>query len=422
MREERVALEDGVDVALVRRQSGDRAVAEVDRPRARLLEAADHAQRRRLAAARRAEQRVELAALDLEREVVDGDDVVELLRHVLEADVGAHAVADLPFVVEVQAPAVDLLRELQVEERLGRDDAGDRADAVRQLEQVAAVDAQHLDEHVEAAGGDHDVARFAPSELISSATGSEAPAVLTPSSAWASKPSPSGFVIPITCRTSSSTRRRVAGAHGRLGDAELRGDRAERFAPVRLQRLDDAAVDPVERPGPVDRPAAQGGRWWHAPVLQDPAHCVNRKRRSLRNESGGGARQGEFVEATGTARLAPDCVRDVGVFGGAREAHDPPVERPGRPDRGRARDVEALADGLVGRTAAVGQASLHPWGERVAVAVPGVGEDERPPVLLRSEPLPERDWTAWALAGRLRAEDPVCGLERLRVRDLVVTA
>ena len=82
VREERVALEDGVDVALVRRQSGDCAVAEVDRSRARLLEAADHAERRRLAAARRAEQRVELAALDLEREVVDGDDIVELLRHV----------------------------------------------------------------------------------------------------------------------------------------------------------------------------------------------------------------------------------------------------------------------------------------------------------------------------------------------------
>ena len=162
VREERVALEDGVDVALVRRQSGDRAVAEVDRPRARLLEAADHAQRRRLAAARRPEQRVELAALDLEREVVDGDHVVELLRHALEANVSAHAVAVCRLVVEVQAPAVHLLRELQVRERLGRDDPGNRAHAVRQLEQVAAVDAQHLDEDVEAACGDHDVARFAP--------------------------------------------------------------------------------------------------------------------------------------------------------------------------------------------------------------------------------------------------------------------
>ena len=93
VREERVALEDGVHVTLVRRQAGDRAVAEVDRPRARLLEAADHPQRGRLAAAGRSEQRVELAALDLERQVVDGDDLVELLRHVLEANVGAHAVA-----------------------------------------------------------------------------------------------------------------------------------------------------------------------------------------------------------------------------------------------------------------------------------------------------------------------------------------
>ena len=88
VREERVRLEDGVHVALVRRLAGDRLVAEVDRPLGRLLEAADHAQRRRLAAARGAEQREEAAALDLEREVVDGRDVVEALRDVLQPDVG----------------------------------------------------------------------------------------------------------------------------------------------------------------------------------------------------------------------------------------------------------------------------------------------------------------------------------------------
>ena len=61
VREERVALEDGVDVAPVGRQPDDVAVAEVDRALVRLLEAADHPQRRRLAAARGPEQREERA-------------------------------------------------------------------------------------------------------------------------------------------------------------------------------------------------------------------------------------------------------------------------------------------------------------------------------------------------------------------------
>src|SRR5262249_32449723 len=82
VREERVRLEDSVDVALVRREPADLAVAEEDLPRARLLEPADHPEGRRLAAAGRPEQSEEAAALDVEAEVVDGDDVVELLRDV----------------------------------------------------------------------------------------------------------------------------------------------------------------------------------------------------------------------------------------------------------------------------------------------------------------------------------------------------
>ena len=88
MREERVALEDGVHVALVRRQPDDVTVAELDRALVRLLEAADHPQRRRLAAAGRPEQREEGAGRDLERDAVDGDDVVEALDDLLEPDVG----------------------------------------------------------------------------------------------------------------------------------------------------------------------------------------------------------------------------------------------------------------------------------------------------------------------------------------------
>src|SRR5439155_24340673 len=55
VREERVALEDRVDVTPVRRQPRHVAVAEQDRPLARLLEPPDHPERRPLPAARRAE-------------------------------------------------------------------------------------------------------------------------------------------------------------------------------------------------------------------------------------------------------------------------------------------------------------------------------------------------------------------------------
>ena len=56
------------------------------RPLGHGLEPRDHAQRRRLAAARRAEQRDELALRDLERDVVDGGDVAVLLGHAIEDD------------------------------------------------------------------------------------------------------------------------------------------------------------------------------------------------------------------------------------------------------------------------------------------------------------------------------------------------
>src|SRR5207244_8674362 len=52
----------------------------------------------------------------------------------------------------------------------------------------------------------------------------------------------------------------VAGAHGRLGDADARGDGTERLAPVRLQRLDDAAVELVRPAGRRDRAALRTAR------------------------------------------------------------------------------------------------------------------------------------------------------------------
>src|SRR5215218_6661916 len=79
MREERVALEDGVDRALVRRALRHVDPVEKDLPLGRLLEPAQHAQRGGLPTARRAEEREELAGFDLEVDAVDGGDAVEVL-------------------------------------------------------------------------------------------------------------------------------------------------------------------------------------------------------------------------------------------------------------------------------------------------------------------------------------------------------
>ena len=73
VREERVRLEHGVDVAAVRRCAEHDLSRDADVAGVRLLEAGDHAQGRRLAAAGRPEQRDELARLDRERQVVDGE-------------------------------------------------------------------------------------------------------------------------------------------------------------------------------------------------------------------------------------------------------------------------------------------------------------------------------------------------------------
>ena len=71
VREERVRLEDHAHLALVRRAARGPRPSTRMRPRRRVLEAGDHAQRRRLAAARRPEQRDERSALERERDVVD---------------------------------------------------------------------------------------------------------------------------------------------------------------------------------------------------------------------------------------------------------------------------------------------------------------------------------------------------------------
>ena len=89
VRVERVALEDHRHVAGARRQIGHVALTDRDRSPGRLLEAGDHPQQRRLAAARRPDEHEELAAADGQRDVVDGDHSAgEDLADVVEDDLG----------------------------------------------------------------------------------------------------------------------------------------------------------------------------------------------------------------------------------------------------------------------------------------------------------------------------------------------
>jgi hypothetical protein len=87
VRIKRVVLEDHGEVALRRLESGDVAVADEDAPGSHLLQAADRAQQRRLAAAGRPDEHHELALVDRQVDCVDGDDAVgELLGDVVEDD------------------------------------------------------------------------------------------------------------------------------------------------------------------------------------------------------------------------------------------------------------------------------------------------------------------------------------------------
>ena len=83
MREQRVALEHGVDRPAVRRSACEVDAVEEDRPGGRLLEPGDEPQCRGLAASRRPEQREELARADRQVDAVDGHELAEAL---LETD------------------------------------------------------------------------------------------------------------------------------------------------------------------------------------------------------------------------------------------------------------------------------------------------------------------------------------------------
>ena len=90
VRVERVALEDHRDVAILRRDVVDDAVADPQGAVGDLLEPGDHPQAGGLAAARWSDQDHELAVADLEVQVVDGEEVAVLLVDVLERH-GRHA-------------------------------------------------------------------------------------------------------------------------------------------------------------------------------------------------------------------------------------------------------------------------------------------------------------------------------------------
>src|SRR6185436_9504289 len=86
--EEGVALEDRVRRAAMGRLAGDVDALDADLALAGPLEAGDHPQRGRLAAAAGAQQREELAARQLEAEVVDGQERVEALADSAQLDAG----------------------------------------------------------------------------------------------------------------------------------------------------------------------------------------------------------------------------------------------------------------------------------------------------------------------------------------------
>src|SRR5690606_4766799 len=108
VREQREALEHQTDAAALGRDeaaaAGDHLPVERDRAGVRKLEPGDQAQDRALAGAGRAEQRQDLAALDVERHVVDHGAPAEPLGHPIERD-DAHADLPAPWATNAAAPA-----------------------------------------------------------------------------------------------------------------------------------------------------------------------------------------------------------------------------------------------------------------------------------------------------------------------------
>ena len=83
-----VELEHHGDVAVARREVVDPRAGDEDVARRRVLEPCDHAERRGLAAARRAQQAHHLAGFHVEVDVVDRRERAEVLAQVAQFDVG----------------------------------------------------------------------------------------------------------------------------------------------------------------------------------------------------------------------------------------------------------------------------------------------------------------------------------------------
>ena len=84
--EEGIALEHRIDGALVGGEQGNILAVEQNLPARGEVEARDHAQRRRLSAARGAEEGDELTLVDVKADIVDDEGVVVILDDVLEFD------------------------------------------------------------------------------------------------------------------------------------------------------------------------------------------------------------------------------------------------------------------------------------------------------------------------------------------------
>lgn len=87
VREQRVTLENGVDVSLCRGFFGNVFATENHSPFIGLFKACDNAEERRLAAARRAEQRYELAILDGDVDILQDSLVAKALLDTLDVQV-----------------------------------------------------------------------------------------------------------------------------------------------------------------------------------------------------------------------------------------------------------------------------------------------------------------------------------------------
>src|SRR5262249_32665959 len=82
--EESVVLEDEADIALLHGKADRVFITEKDTARGREIEAAEDAQKRRLAGAGRPEQRQELAGGDLQGDAVERGRIAEALRDILD--------------------------------------------------------------------------------------------------------------------------------------------------------------------------------------------------------------------------------------------------------------------------------------------------------------------------------------------------